>query len=532
MRRALRLLFVPVCVSLSIGFPACALGEDDSESDPSEVGAAGSGASSAWPDAGGAQAANECVHTGPPLINPSDLPECPLCGGARCVAKALVPKEQLDQLADCADGTKCVPDVYIAKMGKFVLPTCSSLLGNEGRCVSVCLPQIAAQADRLPRDTCADGELCTPCHDPTTGVETGACSVSCDTGPTKPPILFSECCGGLGSCVPEAYVPAEQKSQLGSAGCSGAGELCAPKILAGGSKPAVCKSVSGGEGRCLPTCLSAVSSQADKLPQDICQSGELCAPCFDPISGLATGSCSINGDTPNGPATTFPACCGGAGACVPKSLVPPAQQAMLAGDSCSDPNALCVPTELTSPTAKPTSCASLGGGEGRCLPKCLPAIAAQAAMLPQSSCPATHVCAPCYDPLSGAATGSCAINGDAPEKPPFLFPKCCAYQGNPRGTCVPSDALSASQAKSLPKDSCPSDAWRCVPNLKLQNPTAKFPACQAANFFFSGTQPGACVPDCMVGGFEGFFISQGSCKSGEKCAPCKKPLGGSSGACD
>jgi hypothetical protein len=325
-------------------------------------------------------------------------------------------------------------------------------------------------------------------------------------------------------------VPADQKAQENGAGC-GAGELCAPKILASGAKPASCSSVGGSEGRCLPECLPAIAAQADKLSQDTCAAGELCAPCFDPLTGAPTGSCSINGDAPAAPPTTFAPCCNGVGACVPKSLVPAAQQSMLGSDVCTDPSTLCVPTELASAGAKPAACASLGGAEGRCLPKCLPAIAAQAGKLPQSSCAATHVCAPCYDPLTGSATGSCALNGDAPSQPPFLFPKCCGYQGSARGTCIPTEILTTSQVDSLPKDSCPSDAWRCVPNLKVQNPSAKFPYCQASGIF-GGSQPGACVPDCLVSGFEGFFVGQGSCKAGEKCAPCNKPFGGSSGACD
>ena len=531
----MRWLVLLLCPVVAVGFGgACA--SEDAEAGAAAAGTGGGSGGSSAADAassGGAAGAaeNDCVHKGPPLIDPKDLPVCPLCQNARCVSKGLVPADQVDLLADCEDGSKCVPDKYIETVGKFVLPSCTSLLGNEGRCVSTCLPDIAAQADRLPKDVCAEGELCAPCYDPTTGDSTGACTVSCDPGPTEAPTLYPECCNGLGSCVPESLVPADQKGQLGSDGCSTAGDVCAPKILAGGDKPAACASVDGAEGRCLPACLPAVAAQADKLPQDVCQTGELCAPCYDPLTAQATGSCSINGDAPNGPPTSFDACCNGAGACVPKALVPADQQSMLGADTCADPGTLCVPTELANSGAKPASCVSLGGAEGRCMAACLPAIAAQAGKLPQSSCPATHKCAPCYDPLSGQPTGSCSVNGDAPTQPPLVFPKCCPHNGSARGTCVPVEALTKSQVDSLPKDSCPSDAWRCVPNLKVQDPNAKFPYCQASGIF-GGSQPGACVPDCLVGGFEGIFVGQGSCKSGEKCAPCTKPFGGSSGACD
>jgi len=61
--------------------------------------------------------------------------------------------------------------------------------------------------------------------------------------------------------------------------------------------------------------------------------------------------------------------------------------------------------------------ASLGGfnAEGRCIPSCVPAIQAQASRLAQDDCTqAGTLCAPCYDPITGADTGACTQAGDAP----------------------------------------------------------------------------------------------------------------------
>jgi hypothetical protein len=444
----------------------------------------------------------------------------------------------------CADNFLCAPKAF--SDAAYVPATCRSVGNAEGRCLPSCLPEIAAQASLLPRSTCAEHHLCAPCYDPlkstpTVPVSTGACNRGTDT-PKEPPTIFPNCCGDIGVCVPTSAVPAAQQGQLGRDNCTGTDVLCAPRFLTDpAAKAAKCRSLDDSEGRCLPACLPAVASQPG-LPVSTCQAGFLCAPCYNPVTAAASGACGINGDTPTEQPKTFPRCCtGNSGACVPLSLIPDAQESLLGRDSCTDTGRLCVPTELADSTFKPPECNSLGGGEGRCLAPCIPAIAAQASRLPQSTCATNRVCAPCYDPTITPATpsGACSINGDAPKRtPPYTFPKCCAYQGTTRGTCVPSSAVPPAQASSLPVDTCPTDsnAFKCVPNLKVRDINAKFPTCSIPNPIIPSLppDPGGCVPDCIItDALQRAVLLQRTCAAGELCAPCVNPLTGQrSGACD
>jgi hypothetical protein len=110
-----------------------------------------------------------------------------MCGDGRCLAKAAVPEDARDLLAPCVNADElCVPGPFIAAAGSFLVEECRSVGDTEGRCLSLCIPQVADQADFLPQTTCADTERCAPCYDPRTGEDTGACNQGCDTGPTEP----------------------------------------------------------------------------------------------------------------------------------------------------------------------------------------------------------------------------------------------------------------------------------------------------------------------------------------------------------
>ena len=354
-----------------------------------------------------------CVHTGPPLLDPAELPVCDLCPNAHCVPSSVVPPEQAGQLADCNETSKCVPDLFIRTNGDFLLATCRSIADAEGRCVSICLPDLAEQADRLPQATCAADERCAPCFDPFSGEETGVCGLSCDPGPTEPPVMLTPCCGGDGTCLSADAIPAEEREQLGMDTCS-AGDLCVPTALASGTPPPSCRSIADVEGRCMPECLPDVAEQADQLPQ--------------------------------------------------------------------------------------------------------------------STCAAAHRCVPCYDPISGEETGVCSLSGDMPAEPPVTFPGCCEHMGTDRGRCVPESLVPAEDREGVPQDTCTMGNL-CVPEALLLDPMHSFPSCTTEGFI-GGGDPGACIPDCMVGGFEGFLLSQSTCADGELCAPCTNPLtGADSGAC-
>jgi hypothetical protein len=351
-------------------------------------GATGSGGASGVTGSGGSDGG--CVpHMGPPLIDPTTFPTCtladnPSCKDARCLQTALVPEGSRASLAPCADPAQlCVPDFFISAGGNFVPPTCRSLLDAEGRCLSMCIPQISSQVSLLPRSTCTEHERCAPCYDPRTGMDTGACKQSCDTGPKEGAKTFPECCNALGRCVPNTLVPESQRSQLGKDNCTGADDLCAPKgqVTDPTSKPKSCTTFApqNREGRCLPACLPSVSGRASQLRQETCEMGELCAPCYDPVNGGSTGACGINGDMPAQP----------------------------------DPG----------PFARCEACGALLGlcvlplGEGRCVP---PYVAGMQAMsLVQQTCGTGQICAPCINPLADGGpqpTGACPSgDGGAPR---------------------------------------------------------------------------------------------------------------------
>ena len=484
--------------------------------------------------AGSAGGPGDCVHTGPPLIDPTTLPECPLCDNARCVPTALVPADAVDLLADCEGGmAKCVPDEFVATGGNFLLESCRSLNDSEGRCVSLCVPQVASQASFLPQSTCADDERCAPCFDPRTGEPSGACGLACDPGATEPPVTFDKCCGSIGSCVPTSAVPVDLQSLLGADTCTGADQLCAPDQFADSTfTPMPCRSVNDSEGRCIPDCIPEIAAQASLLPKDVCPDQHLCAPCFDPTTGMDTGSCTLNGDMPNEPPTTFDPCCGGIGSCVPESLVPPAQQSLLGTDTCSGSGTLCAPTELITSTFQPPECNSIGGFEGRCLPACLPDIAAQASRLPQDTCASTHLCAPCFDPITGVDTGACSLNGDMPNGPPQTFDKCC----NGIGSCVPPSLVPPAQQSLLGQDTCSGSTDLCAPD-DLADSSFVPPTCTVwpsgdgnpPDEDFEGRCLPACLPDIAA---QASRLEQGSCAANHLCAPCWDPItGADTGAC-
>ena len=229
----------------------------------------------------------------PAVIDPATLEACG--ADAHCVDASLITDPaQAAQLGPCADPAQlCVPDVFLTTGGKFTAPTCTSVNGNEGRCLSMVLPAVAGQAELLPQDTCAASERCTPCFNPIDGASTGACSISCDLGPTEPAKPFAGCCDNRARCVPTAIIPADQQDQLGEEECEDTpGEdLCVPnEILANGPFPA-CEASSfilgDYTGVCLSDCLD-FGIQGIALARGNCDSGFKCAPCEQ--NGEPTGA--------------------------------------------------------------------------------------------------------------------------------------------------------------------------------------------------------------------------------------------------
>ncbi|HTM18928.1 MAG TPA: hypothetical protein VL172_00405 [Kofleriaceae bacterium] len=268
---------------------ACAISYECGDPDPFGTGDDDPG------DGGGGDAT--CPHVGPPVIEPSTLPACPSCSGAaHCLSSGLVPADFAGQLASCDASSLCVPDSFIAAGGNFIPPTCQSVGGAEGRCLSSCLPDVAAQAALLPQATCAAGELCAPCFNPLDGTPTGACNLSCDPGPASGPQALPACCDGAGTCVPPAAA-GDQADRLGQDACPD-DLLCAPDVfISGDFTPPTCETgliqvlfgSDFAEGRCLPECLPDVDNFL--IGQDDCDDGFKCAPCLNPLTGEPSGAC-------------------------------------------------------------------------------------------------------------------------------------------------------------------------------------------------------------------------------------------------
>ena len=71
----------------------------------------------------------------------------------------------------------------------------------------------------------------------------------------------------------------------------------------------------------------------------------------------------------------------------------------------------------------------------------------------------------------------------------------------------------------------------CAPTVFITDPNYVPPSCLTDSIIFGG-DPGACVPDCLIGGFEGLLLGQSTCADGETCAPCTDPISGDpTGAC-
>ncbi len=468
-----------------------------------------------------------CEHTGPPVFDPDLFPACPLCENARCVRSAAIPSEFIGFLQECEEeGQVCVPDALITTGGDFTFESCRSLGGVEGRCISTCVAWDIADRLSLPVDSCAAGEVCIPCFDPETGASTAACDVSCDPGPTEPASTLDACCGDAGFCVAPDSLGDEERALFGMDTC-GDGLLCEPNAYAAEAhRPPSCTTGSSAEGRCLPACVPLVAERADSLAQDDCASGLLCTPCFDARTGEATGACDIRGDEP---AESPPAsCCADAGVCVASGLLTTEEQALYGADGCADGN-LCALTDYADSTFVAATCRALADAEGRCLPSCLPLVADRASELTAADCGDGELCAPCFDPLTGDATGACAIGTDTPAESPTVFAGCCDLGGTDRGRCIPPEALDTAN-DGLPQDSC-ATGETCVPDPWAADPTATMTACTTAGTTGSGAS-GACVPDCLASLFDADLLAQSTCATGEVCAPCTDPGDGSdTGVC-
>jgi hypothetical protein len=354
----------------------------------------------------------DCKATGACTVNgdaPADTKCTPFaeCCGTKglCVPPALAGSAAKSLGKDsCSGDDLCAPKELTDATYK--PKTCSSLNDAEGRCLSTCVPLVSAQASLLPSAGCGQDERCAPCLDPRTCADTGACSINGDKA-ARGCKQFPACCSDRGLCVsPE--LAGNQAANLAKDTCA-TGSLCAPKELTDPTfKPKACQSLGGFEGRCVSNCLGGqVAAQKDRLPTAGCATNEVCAPCYDPISGQDTGACAVNGDKPNGPKQTFTPCCDNGegtkvGVCIPPSLAG-SQASLLKQDTCAT-DLLCAPnTKARDPSYKFPGCVGLG--TGACVPKCI-LDSTTAGLLSRVTCGVGEVCAPCAA-LGIFPTGAC-----------------------------------------------------------------------------------------------------------------------------
>lgn len=340
---------------------------------------------------------------------------------------------------------------------------------------------------------------------------------------------FASCCGGLGTCIPGGLYDGAS-GQLPQDSCAQA-LVCAPNgvLNAKGAPPFTACRARGthAEGRCLPECLPDVQRRAGQLTQDDCAAAERCVPCFDPLTGASTGACGLPGDPgPVEPPSVLAACCNDAGRCVPDELVSAADRVHLGRAGCSE-TSLCAPRVFVEQTAAaPASCTvSAWGGEGRCLPACLPEVGAQASRLAQDGCATGELCMPCIDPTTGNATHACELGADrGPQKAPVSFEACCDGEG----LCVPDKLVPGEQRAHLGNATCSQPQSLCAPKALL-DPAYAPARCTVSALGAEGRCLQACLPEAAKLADR---FTQDDCASHQICLPCFDPMSGApTGAC-
>jgi hypothetical protein len=149
---------------------------------------------------------------------------------------------------------------------------------------------VQQQQSMLPQDVCSANERCSPCYNPIDGTSTGACNLSCDTGPTKPAVTFTQCCSMRAHCVPTTVVPQSEQSNLSQQECTNT-ELCVPDQLLENQPIPTCTANSfilgDYTGVCLSNCLD-FGIQGLALARGSCDTNYKCAPCTQ--NGQPTGA--------------------------------------------------------------------------------------------------------------------------------------------------------------------------------------------------------------------------------------------------
>jgi hypothetical protein len=249
----------------------------------------------------------ETVHL-PPTVKPSAIRTCdsPIvnpdkgslkaCGDGKghCFDETKLPVGK-DQLAVCDDPTTvCVPDKVLFG-GGVKLKSCKFFLdGRPGACVSTMLKQVGDNKDLLQQDACDPDERCLPCIDPRDNSDTHLCTdgavgpheSACVGGPAS---ALAPCCHGMGVCLDEGGVPADQRSNMSRDQCK-EGKLCSPASITN-NKPVTC-SVGPLSGICMDLCFASMFQATTQVTRSNCGPTETCLPCaLANMSGMSVPGC-------------------------------------------------------------------------------------------------------------------------------------------------------------------------------------------------------------------------------------------------
>jgi len=228
-----------------------------------------------------------------------------------------------------------------------------------------------------------------------------------------------------GHCYARAKSPmAEQLTA-----CPGSpNDVCVPDeiLLAAGKPLKTCTSPLGPGGGCVSTGFIPQMDTEGKgfLKQDVCATGQVCAPCTDPRNnnaptpfclpiGVHDAECTASGGGGGGGASGAPApaplagCCttGGVsnGVCLAETAIPEADRSKTKADTCTTGNK-CVPKAFVE--NKPVTCTSILGA-GVCMDKCfdeMMSLAGGIGILSKANCGATELCIPCSLASSSGGT--------------------------------------------------------------------------------------------------------------------------------
>src|SRR5262249_36180690 len=140
--------------------------------------------------------------------------------------------------------------------------------GKDGRCLGLCVPQVAKYESMLGRgdgDVCPEDERCVPCENPMDGTRTGVCELNENSASAS----SGSCSAGGGNAGSAGGGGARAGSSSGGAGAD-------PSAPRGARKD--CCTVSGStRGQCVAK-NDAPASLQGSLSQHECDSAEVCAP--------------------------------------------------------------------------------------------------------------------------------------------------------------------------------------------------------------------------------------------------------------